>query len=177
MGFAIVGYFDFVSDEKVKTIWKGLANINVDDYLIKSENNPHIKFAMFNTLDLLATKRALQLLTKRTTKIDIHFKKYGLYPNDKPFLTIDIADNVNIMRLHNEIQDIFKGFGEEDGRGYFSPGIWKPDCQLTVSFDKTKLPAAVNYLADINLPFNGKLERLGVIEYYPAKQLFSYPLT
>lgn len=76
-----------------------------------------------------------------------------------------------------EIQKIFNILGEQDERGYFAPGIWNPDCQLTVSFDKVKLSTAVDYLADTILPFDGRLEKFGVIEFYPAKQLFSCQLS
>lgn len=174
MGYAIVGYFDPISDEKIKTLWKGLADIGVDDYLINSANSPHIKFAMFDSLELESTQKELHLLAKRIQKINIHFKKYGIYPNDNPFITIDIADNIEIIKLHMDIQKIFDKFSNKDNRGYFVPGIWNPDCQLTVSFEKAKLATAVNYLGKMSLPFNGKLERIGVIEFYPAKQLFSY---
>ena len=148
MAYAIVGYFDSISDEKIKCLWKGLADIGVDDYLINSENNPHIKFAMFDSIDLKCAKKELSLLSQKIQKINIHFKKYGIYPTDKPFITIDIAENINIINLHAEIQKIFNILGKKDERGYFAPGIWKPDCQLTVSFDKVKLSTVVNYLAD-----------------------------
>jgi hypothetical protein len=176
MGYAIVGYFDKTSDEKIRALWKVLADMGVDDYLINSENNPHIKFAMFNSINLLQAQNELLLLSKRLEKIKIHFKKYGMYPSDKPFITIDIADNNEILKLHMEIQNIFNQICETDGRGYFDIGIWKPDCQLTVSFDKIKLATAMDYLVDTSMPFNGKLERIGLIEYHPAKQLFTYPL-
>lgn len=103
MGYAIVGYFDSSSDEKVKALWKGFANIGVDDYLINSENNPHIKFAICDSINLEVIQNELQLLSKRIDKINLHFKKYGLYPNDNPFITIDIADNIEIIKLHMEI--------------------------------------------------------------------------
>lgn len=177
MGYAIVGYFDQDSDEKIKALWKALADIGVDNYLINSENSPHIKFAMFNSIDLPSVQNELRLLSKRFEKINIHFKKYGLYPGDKPFVTIDIADNNDILKLHMEIQNTINQLGVKDNRGYFDAGIWKPDCQLTISFDKTKLATAIDYLADTSMPFNGKLEKIGVIEFSPAKQLFSYPLS
>lgn len=177
MGYAIVGYFDLISDKKIKELWKGLADIGVDDYLINSANNPHIKFAMFDSLELDSTQKELNLLSKKIQKINIHFKKYGIYPNHDPFITIDIADNIEIIKLHKEIQKIFNKFGNEDNRGYFAPGIWNPDCQLTVSIDKAKLATAVNYLGETALPFNGQLEKIGVIEFYPAKQLFSYEIS
>ncbi len=177
MGYAIVGYFDSISDEKIKALWKGLADLGVDDYLINSANNPHIKFAVFDSLELDSIQKELHLLSKRIQKINIHFKKYGIYPNDNPFITIDIADNIEILKLHMDIQKIFNKFGIKDNRGYFVPGIWKPDCQLTVSFDKAKLAKAINYLSETALPFNGRLEKIGVIEFYPAKQLISYELS
>jgi hypothetical protein len=176
MAYAIVGYFDSNSDKKIKELWKGLADIGVDDYLINSSNNPHIKFAMFESLDIENAQNELKLLLEKIQKINIHFKKYGIYPNDKPFITIDIAENIEIIKSHMKIQKIFDKFIDKDNVNYFVPGIWKPDCQLTASFDKSKLGAAVDYLSETDLPFNGRLEKIGVIEFHPAKQLFSYEL-
>jgi hypothetical protein len=174
MGYAVVGYFDVTSDEKIKELWKRMADIGVDDYLIHSLNSPHIKFAMFDSLDLEYANKELLLLTENKQKIDLHFKKYGIYPNKNPFITIDIAENIGIIELHKEIQKLFGKYLNKDNQIYFVPGIWKPDCQLTVSFDKGKLAAAVNFLSDTDLPFNGQLKKIGIIEFYPAKQLFSY---
>lgn len=174
MGYAVVGYFDPISDEKVKELWRGLADIGVDDYLINSANNPHIKFAMFESMDLKLAEKEIHLLSEKIKKINIHFKKYGVYPTDNPFLTLDIADNIEIMNLHMEIQKTFNEFGTKFNSDYFTSGIWKPDCQLTISFDKSKLYTAVNYLVGTSLPFDGCLEKVGIIEFHPAKQLFSY---
>lgn len=108
MAYAIVGYFDSISDKKVKGLWKGFADIGIDDYLINSSNNPHIKFAMFESLDLDAAQKELYSLSERIQKINIHFKKYGIYPNDKPFITIDIADNIEIIKLQMDIYNTIR---------------------------------------------------------------------
>jgi hypothetical protein len=176
MAYAIVGYFDSISDKRIKELWKGLADVGVDDYLINSSNNPHIKFGMFESLDLEIAQKELHLLSEGIKKINIHFKKYGIYPNDNPFITIDIAENIEVIKLHMKVQELFDKFINIDSENYFVKGIWKPDCQLTVSFDKRKLGAAVNYLSETTLPFNGQLVKIGIIEFYPAKQLFSYEL-
>ncbi|WFR56607.1 hypothetical protein QA584_23795 [Anaerocolumna sp. AGMB13025] len=174
MGYAVVGYFDYTSEERIKALWKGMEVIGVDDYLIHSFNSPHIKFAMLDSLDLEYANKELLLLTEKKQKIELYFKKYGIYPSQNPFLTIDIAENSEIIELHKEIQKTFSKFLNKDNGNYFVPGIWKPDCQLTVSFDKGKLGAAVDFLNGTDLPFNGLLKKLGIIEFYPAKQLFSY---
>ena len=176
MGFAVVGYFDKDSDIIIKSLWQGMADSEVCNYLINSENNPHIKFAMYNDLDIKSANRNIKLLSEKTKKIKIHFKTYSFYPNDLPFVCIDIAVSLPILELHTEIQNIFNENNKKDTRNFFEQGIWKPDCQLTRGFDKSKLINAINYLSETKLPFDGFLDRIGLIEFHPAKQLFSYNL-
>jgi len=174
--FAIVGYFDENSDRTVKSLWQGMADSGVCNYLINSANNPHIKFAIFNELDIKSAEKSLHLLSEKTKKIKIHFKTYSFYPNDMPFVCIDIAVSFPILELHTEISNMFDESDKKDSRNFFDHGIWKPDCQLTRAFDKSKLVNAINYLSGTKLPFDGFLERIGLIEFHPAKQLFSYNL-
>lgn len=51
MGYAVVGYFDKATDERIRRIWKELMENDIDDYLYNSENNPHIKFAMYENIE------------------------------------------------------------------------------------------------------------------------------
>lgn len=177
MGFAVVGYFDNDSDKAIKSLWRGMADSNVCNYLINSENNPHIKFAMYNELDIASAEKALYLLSGKTKRIKIHFKSYSFYPSDTPFICIDIAVSLPILEMHSEIQKNCLEYNNiKDKRGFFEQGIWKSDCQLTRAFDKSKLPNAIKYLSDTQLPFDGVLERIGLIEFHPAKQLFSFNL-
>jgi len=174
--FAVVGYFDEDSDKIIKSLWQGMADSGVCNYLINSANNPHIKFAVFDELDIKSVEENLHLLSEKTKKIKIHFKTYSFYPNEQPFVCIDIAVSFHILELHTEILKIFNENDVKDSRNFFEQGIWKPDCQLTRAFDKTKLINAINYLAETKLPFDGFLERIGLIKFHPAKQLFSYDL-
>ena len=176
MGFAIVGYFDKDSDKTIKALWQGMADSDVCNYLINSANNPHIKFAVFDELDVENTEISLRILCGRTKRIKVHFKTYSFYPNDLPFVCIDIVVSPPILELHEEIQDHFNGNTAKDTKNFFEQGVWKPDCQLTRAFDKSKLTNAVKYLSETKLPFDGLLERIGVIEFHPAKQLFSFDL-
>lgn len=177
MGFAIAGYFDEVSDIKIKNMWRLMADSGVDDYLIHSGNNPHFKLDMYNTIDIESVKRKLEKFARSTAKIKLHFKKFGFYPNkDTPFLTLDIAENAEVITLQQTIHNQFAGTGQEDAGGYFSTGIWKPDIQLTIPFDKDKLTLAVSLLNNQELPFEGTLQSIGIIEFHPVKQLFRIDL-
>ncbi len=176
MGYAIVGYFDNKSDVIVRELWKGMAEIGVDDYLYKSENNPHFKFIIYEQLDLDRVKTILESLAKNQEKIPIQFKSYSFYPNDMPFINIDIAVSTEILNLHQKIRKKVDLYSKTYGVDYFDNGIWKPDCQLTKEIPKEKLETAIKYLADRALPFSGQINRLGIIEFHPAKQIVSYEL-
>lgn len=177
MGYAIVGYFDAGADNRIKEMWKLMSDQDIDNYLINSENDSHFKFDMSDEIDVSLVKRELGEIAKEYKKIDLHFKKFGFYPNkEKPFVTLDIAENNHIIELQRKIHTTFINKAIEDSRGFFSSGIWKPDIQLTVSFEKEKLPKAVEYLNKIDLPFDGKLESIGLIEFRPVKQLFRIAL-
>lgn len=176
MSYAIVGYFDQDSDRRIKALWRRLAESGVCDYLEHSENRPHFKFAMFDSMDLESVQRSLDLFSKKMKKLGLHFKNYGFYPNDKPIVFIDISATIGIIELQREIQESFNDLGKKTDIPFFDQGVWKPDCFLTIGLEKGKLEKAVSILSEHQLPFNGYLERIGLIEFYPAKQLFSYSL-
>jgi hypothetical protein len=176
MGYAIAGYFDKDADNRIKALWEGMARSGVDDYLINSENNPHIKFVMYEQLDLDKAKIMLAELAESLKAIPVQFKTYSFYPNKKPFLCIDIAVSFEILDLQRKIRSSCDIYAKQYNINFFEQGIWKPDCQLTIEFEREKLTNAMQYLSNTELPFEGEINRIGIIEFHPARQLISYDL-
>ncbi len=176
MPYAVVGYFDKFTDEKIKLLWTGMKDAGVDDYLIRSENNPHFKFAMYKDISVNHVEQTLHSITKTIERIPVQFKTYSFYPNEKPFICIDIAVTHLILDLQAEIRNKCDQFGTLYDNNYFDQGIWKPDCQLTIHIEKDKLKRSIDFLSNMELPIDGIVERIGLIEFHPAKQLFSYTL-
>jgi len=106
MGYAIVGYFDKETDEKIRTLWKDLMISGVDDYLYHSENNPHIKFAMYEDFEEVQGIEVIKKIAQSTTSIDVIFKSYSFYPNEQPFINIDMAVSMELLGLQTEIREI-----------------------------------------------------------------------
>jgi 2'-5' RNA ligase len=176
MALAVVGYFNKYIDEQIRLLWTGMEEIGVDNYLIHSENNPHFKFVIYEVLNVNKTEQVLCLIAKTIEKIPIQFKTFSFYPNEKPFVCIDIAVTHLILNLHAEIRSKCDQFGKLYDNNYFDQGLWKPDCQLTIGFEKEKLNNSIDFLSNMKLPINGIIERIGLIEFHPAKQLFSFEL-
>lgn len=177
MGYAIVGYFDKATDEKIRGLWKDLMINSIDDYLYNSANNPHIKFAMYEGLEEIDVVDEIRNIANQTKSIDVIFKSYSFYPNEHPFLNIDMAVNMELLRLQSEIRQKCDKFSELLPIDFFDMGIWKPDCQLTREIDRCKLINAVNCLYESKLPIKGKLERIGLIKFHPAKQIMNFDLS
>ncbi len=176
MGYAIVGYFDKETDEKIRGLWKDLMFKDIDDYLYHSENNPHIKFTMYEALDEEQIINIIRNIAEQTKSIDIVFKSYSFYPNEQPFFNIDMAVGMELLRLQSDIREKCDKFSKLLPIDFFDIGIWKPDCQLTREIDESKLIGAVNCLYETKLPIKGKLERIGLIKFHPAKQIANFDL-
>ena len=176
MPYSIVGYFDYKTDSFIRSIWKDLAENDICNYLHASGNNPHIKFSMYTELDLEKAKSLLAKFTQERKRLDLHLKNYGFYPNEKPILFLDFSATIPLIQLEIDIQQTFKGLGKNFDFNFFDENIWKPDCFLTVEIDRSKLQKGVMILLNKPVQFNGTLDRLGIIEFHPAKQITSFDL-
>ncbi|MCK5128793.1 MAG: hypothetical protein KAQ68_02990 [Clostridiales bacterium] len=177
MAFAIVGYFDKETDRFIQAIWKELADNNICDYLHNSENNPHMKFMMFSEIDLNKAKNILLELAEKHETIEIHLKNFGFFSDKNPIFFIDFSPSIKLLNLESDIRSISSSFGEQSDLNYFDENIWMPSCQLTVKSEDLNIHDVLEYLTMIPLQFNGMLERLGIIEFHPAKQIVSYKLS
>ena len=173
MAYAIVGYFDWKTDSFIKSLWKELADNEICSYLSNSENNPHIKFSMFNQLDIEKVTPVFNAFTRTHNKITVHLKNYGFFANETPTLFIDFAPSIQLIELENDIRNTFNKYGICFDFNYFDENIWMPSCQLTVKTEHSKLNGAIELLLKRPLQFDGILERIGIIEFHPAKQIVS----
>ena len=177
MGYAVVGYFDKATDEWIRRIWKELMVNDIDDYLYNSENNPHIKFAMYDNLKEIDIINAIEDISQTREQIDIIFKSYSFYPNDQPFFNIDMAASMPLLELQAEIRRTCDRSSTLLPIDFFDAGIWKPDCQLTREVDKKYLSNIAKCLYEKKLPIKGKLESIGLIKFHPAKQIIRFNLS
>lgn len=83
---------------------------------------------------------------------------------------------MELLKLQSEIREECDKYSQLFPIDYFDRGMWKPDCQLTREIDKTNLVNAINCLFERKLPIKGKLERIGLLNFHPAKQIVNFDL-
>lgn len=100
----------------------------VDDYLYNSENNPYIKFVMYEDFEETNIVEEIGNIAKLTKSFDVIFKSYSFDINEQPFLNIDMAVSMELLRLQVEIREKCDKFSKSFPIDFFDREIWKPDC-------------------------------------------------
>ena len=179
MPFAITGYFDEKCSLKIREIWKGLSEKDIDDYMIKSANDPHFKLVMYANLDIKSTSDILKRIASESCFMNLFIKNYSFYLTHNYVISLNIASSTELLNFQQNIKIKLDPVGKALPVDYFDKGKWQPDCPLTTSsfpMKKEKLSKAAEYLSTIELPINGWLEKIGIIEFHPAKKIIIVPL-
>ncbi len=180
MQYAIVGYFDEICSQKVREIWKGFAENSIDDYMHKSVNDPHCKLAIYTDLDMKSASDLLKEITSENSSISIVIKNYSLYISNNHYVfSFNMASSIELLEFQQKVKIKFDKISKPLQVDYFERGKWQPDCPLTTSsypMKKENLSVAADFLSSVELPINGYLDQIGIIEFHPAKKIITVPL-
>jgi hypothetical protein len=180
MQYAIVGYFDEICSRKIREIWKGFADNNIDNYMHTSVNDPHCKLAIYTSLDPDSATDILNEITTENCSIEIVIKNYSLYMSNNHYvLSFNMASSLELLEFQQKVKSKFDTIGKPLPIDYFDRGKWQPDCPLTTSsypMRKENLLYAAEYLSSVELPITGYLDKIGIIEFHPAKKIITVPL-
>ncbi len=174
MPFAVVVYFDLKTEGIIRDAWKTLADRNIDPYLSRSDNRPHVKLWMYESFDVEKGRERIRKFAGSNRKTEIQFKLIGIYPLEKPVVFLGAATGREWIDLKMGLGDLLEDISTGMSPQYFQLGSWSPDCQLTVGVQKDKLIDAIRIAMGIPIPLAGTATEIGVIEFHPAKRLFSF---
>ncbi len=175
MPFAVVVYFDPRTEGIIHDAWKTLADQNIDPYLFRSDNRPHVKLEMYESFDAEKSRERLRQYAGSNRKTEIQFKLIGIFPLEKPVVFLGAATGREWIDMKMALNDLVGDISTGMSPQYFQLGSWTPDCQLTVGVEKGKLNDALRIAMEIPIPLAGTVTEIGVIEFHPAKRLFSFP--
>jgi len=175
MQYAITGYFDEITESNITRFWKLMYDKGFSDYLYLSENRPHIKYCVFNEINEEMIKSKLAEYSKRINRINVHFHNIGMYINDELLsVVLEISATIEMLNLQKSICQDFKDSGRFVDENYFDSGIWKPDCFIGVGIPISKSNEMIDELRKWNIQYDGSLQKIGLIQYRPAKIIVEY---
>jgi 2'-5' RNA ligase len=170
MPYAIELYLDNESGEKVQLIRDKLKEkgINVDEGA-----RPHVSLAIYQDLNLQVFEKQLGEFAKQNKFFDIVLASIGIFATEASVVFLAPTVTSELLRFHKGFHDFFK---ENDNAAwdYYRPGKWVPHCTLAMDLTNEMVSGAVEIVRQFSLPIQGRVDRIGVLEFSPNKHLFEF---
>jgi len=162
MAFGVSAWFDAISEQRVREIWQGLHERDVNSTLHLGPYRPHITFGIYGSLDLDGFIPAIQTELQGFDSLPFILPSIGIFNEPLAgFFNLTVTDE--LLKIHGAIHKLMEEYGSDPVR-YYLPGRWNPHCTLAPDLTKEKLSSFTNYTTDLQLPIEGIINRIGVID-------------
>lgn len=82
---------------------------------------------------------------------------------------------MSLLQFHSQLCDTLRKEGIEIGDDY-RPDSWVPYCAVAQEVPKSRMAEAFCVLRDLKLPVAGYAMDIGLVEFSPVRELFSFVL-
>ncbi|GLT35459.1 hypothetical protein SLA2020_099090 [Shorea laevis] len=174
-GYAIELYFDPALENQVLKAWNVLARRQISSQLIEIESRPHI--TLFSTPYIEPTKleSIVKNFASKQEPLPLSFSAIGTFPSDKNVLFLAPVPTLSLLQFQSQLCDAMKKEGIEIGDEYKADS-WIPHCSVAQEVPKTRMAEAFCVLRDLKLPVNGYAMDIGLVEFSPVREHFSFML-
>jgi 2'-5' RNA ligase len=173
MPFAVVVYFDKKSVKPITDIWQLLDEENISSSISEFGIQPHLTLAIFDEICCETCEKLLSKIAARTRYLHIRASHLGVFTNPGWVIFLAPTPTQELLALHQEIHQVFR---EDSGTSWeiYQPNHWVPHCTLSMDIPEKKVPRAIELCMQIKLPFDLNINRVGLVEFQPARDIMSF---
>ncbi|WOK92053.1 hypothetical protein Cni_G00744 [Canna indica] len=182
-GYAVELYFDPALENQVLKAWNVLARRQISTQLIEMAARPHLTLLSVPSLDPLRLHGALRALAARLDPLPLSLSSVGAFPssydgnNSKGGGVLFLAPTPSaaLLHLHSQLCEALRKEGVELPED-FRPDSWVPHCSVAQDVPRSRISDAFCILRDLKLPVSGYAMDIGLVEFSPVREIFSFPL-
>uniref|UniRef100_A0A2P2JMP0 Uncharacterized protein MANES_15G180000 n=1 Tax=Rhizophora mucronata TaxID=61149 RepID=A0A2P2JMP0_RHIMU len=174
-GYAIELYFDPALENQVLKAWNVLARRQISTQLIEIESRPHITLYSNHYIDPTKVESVIKTFASKQEPLPLSFSTVGGLPSDNNVLFLAPTPSYSLLQFHSQLCDALKKEGIEIGEDY-RPDSWIPYCAVAQEVPKARMGEAFCLLRDLKLPVTGYAMDIGLVEFSPVRELFSFVL-
>lgn len=174
-GYAIELYFDPALENQIVKAWNVLARRQISTQLIEIESRPHITICYSPFVDLSKLENIVKNFATKQEPLPLSFRSIGALPSEDNVLFLAPNPSVSLLNFHLQLCDALRKEGIEVGDEY-RPDLWVPYCPVAEEVPKARMAEAFSVLRDLKLPVSGYGMEIGVVEYSPVREMFSFVL-
>lgn len=172
VGYSIELYFDPALENQVLKAWNALARRQISTQLIDMESRPHLTLLSSPALDPAKLLHPLKTFAAKHDPLPLTFAAVGALAGS---LFLSPTPTSALLLLHAQLCDLLRKEGVEAAEE-FRPDSWLPSCAVAQEVPRGRMAEAFSVLRDLKLPVGGYAMDIGLVEYSPARERFSFPL-
>ncbi|XP_043687186.1 uncharacterized protein LOC122638337 [Telopea speciosissima] len=174
-GFAVELYFDPALENQVLKAWNVMARRQISTQLIEMESRPHITLLSSPLLDPSKLENIIKNFASKQEPLPLSFSTIGSFPDGGNVLFLGPTPSLALLQFHSQLCDALKKESVDISEEY-SPDSWVPYCSVAQEVPKNRTAEAFSVLRDLKLPVTGYAMDIGLVEFSPVRELFSYTL-
>jgi 2'-5' RNA ligase len=176
MAYAVVFYFDEISEIPILNVWNELGKVNLSSSLHKETIRPHMTLAIYDSINCSECEGEIKHFSAKSGILNIQVDHFGIFPRQSSVIFIAPPPNNKLMGFQEKIHQILTGNVKGSWEMY-QPGNWVPHCTLARDIEKKDFPTAIETCMKMKLPLDLRITRVGVVEFEPIIPLFDIGLT
>lgn len=167
MPYAIELYLDKEASRQIEAIHSRLREngINIDE-----GTSPHVSLCIYDDLPIAQFEKELKLFAREMNPLNVVFSRVDAFRTQQPviFLAPDVTPH--LLGVHQNFHNHFSKYSDWVWE-YYKPQIWVPHCTLCMGLSLDMYERATEMLKGVQLPIQGRFEKIGILEFRPNKQL------
>jgi len=175
MPYAVVIYFDKISDQPILNAWREMQENNISRALHNPGIRPHITLAIYDSLNCIECEKEIRQYIVNSNLIHLSADHFGIFPLASPVIFIALTPNRDLINFHKKIHQILKNNIHGSWEMY-QPGNWVPHLTLVRDIKKKNLSAILEICMKIKLPLELRITQIGIVKFKPVEQLFKIDL-
>lgn len=175
LGYAIELYFDPALENQVLKAWNVLARRQLSTQLIEIESRPHITLFSSPFVDPAKLENVVKSFVWKQEPLPLSFSSIGSLPSENNVLFLSPTPSLSLLQFQAQLCEAMKKEGLEIADEYLQDS-WIPYCAVAQEVPRTRMAEAFCVLRDLKLPVSGYAMDIGLVEFSPVRELFSFVL-
>lgn len=168
-------FFDASSESQVRGLWDEFASFGYP-FMRDSGARPHITLALCESVDVSGASKLLDRFAAATPSFAVSLSSFGVFPGAQSPAYLAPKVTSELLDLHACFLMEFSAVGR-DFSPLYSPQQWVPHCTLTPDLSPQHLGSALEVCRSSGLPLTCTISEIGLVEYWPCKQLYAKSLS
>ena len=175
MPFAVQLFFDPISEATIR---------HTQEELVKGEGalstyslavRPSLSLALYDEFDRVTCESKLKMFAEMLSPFALTFSSLGVFPGEQSVVYLAPTVNQKLLDIHAYVHQLLKDSSASSSTQYV-PGNWFPHCALALSQEPMHTARTLATGMSMPFPMHCQVEEIGVVEYWPVKDLYAFRL-